>query len=190
MGKRQIEAEKTRIKLIKAAKKLFDTNNPKNIKVEDITKEAGVAKGTFYTYFKNKEDIIATISGDIFKDLKSNSFNNCESVLEKISSFLIKSIEIIKEAGLGNCKVWLSSGIDPKVVEENPGNDKLFFDLTTISEILEKNSEIEKKDTLAQNIVAQYYGSLTLWCISNGKIDPLMLIEKYCDSELKNYLEK
>ena len=43
--------------MVESAKKLIAEKGYNNTKVEDITNEAQVAKGTFYTYFKTKEDI-------------------------------------------------------------------------------------------------------------------------------------
>ena len=61
MGKRQIAAMQTRLKVIVAAKRLIEKNGFKNVTIDDITKEAKVAKGTFYTYFKRKEDVVSEI---------------------------------------------------------------------------------------------------------------------------------
>ena len=44
--------------LLENAERLFHENGFYNTTVEEITKESGVAKGTFYTYFKAKEDIL------------------------------------------------------------------------------------------------------------------------------------
>ncbi|MHB1125775.1 MAG: TetR/AcrR family transcriptional regulator [Bacillota bacterium] len=47
---------KTLQRLMKAANKVFSDKNYLDVKVADIVQEAGVAHGTFYVYFKNKED--------------------------------------------------------------------------------------------------------------------------------------
>ncbi len=51
----------TREKLIRAAIKVFSEKGFFNTKVSDIVKEAGVAQGTFYIYFKSKEEIFLKI---------------------------------------------------------------------------------------------------------------------------------
>lgn len=48
-------------KLIEAAKKLFSEKGFYSTYVDDIIKEAGVGKGTFYRNFKNKEDIFVAL---------------------------------------------------------------------------------------------------------------------------------
>lgn len=49
--------KRTRLKLLSAAAKLLDSANYSEIKVIDICKEAGCAKGTFFIYFATKEDL-------------------------------------------------------------------------------------------------------------------------------------
>lgn len=55
-------AKKTRLRLLAALARLLETSDFNAIKVLDITKEAGLAKGTFFIYFKTKEDVVAELS--------------------------------------------------------------------------------------------------------------------------------
>lgn len=48
-------------KLIGAAFELFDVKDISAVSIDEIVKKAGVAKGTFYLYFKNKPDLIAKL---------------------------------------------------------------------------------------------------------------------------------
>lgn len=48
-------------KLIAAAFDLFDNNGISAVSIDDIVKKAGVAKGTFYLYFKDKFDLISKL---------------------------------------------------------------------------------------------------------------------------------
>ncbi len=47
-----------RERLLEAGIFQVSINGIESTRVEDITKQAGVAKGTFYTYFKSKEDML------------------------------------------------------------------------------------------------------------------------------------
>ena len=47
--------------LIESATELFKTDGIKNTTVSDITGKANVAKGTFYLYFKDKDEIVNTV---------------------------------------------------------------------------------------------------------------------------------
>ena len=47
--------------LISAAFELFERNGVSGVSIDDIVKKAGVAKGTFYLYFKDKFDLISKL---------------------------------------------------------------------------------------------------------------------------------
>lgn len=53
--------EERKLEIIKTAEKLFRANGYGNTSVEAIIKKIGVAKGTFYYYFKSKEDVLEAI---------------------------------------------------------------------------------------------------------------------------------
>src|SRR5258707_13777175 len=50
-----------RAAILRAAIRLFANNGYFNSKVADIAREAGVADGTVYLYFKSKEEILHSI---------------------------------------------------------------------------------------------------------------------------------
>lgn len=60
-NKRALSAQKTKDKLFKTAMDLFSKHGYKDVTVEDITKIAGLSKGTFYTYFQSKESILLDV---------------------------------------------------------------------------------------------------------------------------------
>ncbi|MDN5303895.1 MAG: hypothetical protein PWP46_774 [Fusobacteriaceae bacterium] len=87
----------TKDKLIKSAMKLFWDKGYEGIKVEDITKEAGVAKGTFYTYFKTKDEIFISVISkmvEIFVEIiKKITFeeNKLKENIQKMVSLIYKT---------------------------------------------------------------------------------------------------
>jgi TetR/AcrR family transcriptional regulator, fatty acid metabolism regulator protein len=52
-----MKAEIRKEQILNCAKKVFSLKGYYGTQVDDIIKEAGIAKGTVYIYFKNKEDI-------------------------------------------------------------------------------------------------------------------------------------
>jgi AcrR family transcriptional regulator len=66
MGKREEKAEKTRKKLLATADRLINQRGYENVAVEDITKACGVAKGTFYNYFAQKQDLVLALGQEYF----------------------------------------------------------------------------------------------------------------------------
>ncbi|RUM50148.1 MAG: hypothetical protein DSY47_02380 [Hydrogenothermus sp.] len=63
----------TKKRLINSAVKLFSKNGYFNTKVSDIVKDAGVAQGTFYLYFKSKEEIFIYIVEEIVRKIKQQT---------------------------------------------------------------------------------------------------------------------
>lgn len=54
MTKRKMDSLKTREKIFKSAMNLFTRYGFQNVSIDDITRIAGVSRGSFYTYFKSK----------------------------------------------------------------------------------------------------------------------------------------
>lgn len=57
MGKAEENKQQKRESLLNTAFNLFTTKGIHNTSISDIVEQAGVAKGTFYLYFKDKYDI-------------------------------------------------------------------------------------------------------------------------------------
>lgn len=64
---RQKKALETREKLLKTSLDLFNKHGYEHVSIEQITKACNVSKGTFYTYFPSKYDVIL----EKFKELDS-----------------------------------------------------------------------------------------------------------------------
>ncbi len=62
---------KTRAQLLAAAKSLFARRAIESVTVDDVVKEAGVAKGTFYIHFKDLQELIATVAVELVATIDS-----------------------------------------------------------------------------------------------------------------------
>lgn len=188
MGKRQIAAQETRQNLVDAAKKLILTRGFDNFNVSDITEEAGVAKGSFYTYFKHKDDIINEVTHQSIYPLRSESLSLEGCMVEKLSHYLKEAMSQIVEYGLTSAQNWLRLGMEP-------GNvcvlNKMLLDMHVVEEILEsgvQTGELSSEtpiDALQHCIIAEFYGIVVTWCISNGQEPAMTRIEYYCKNHLK-----
>ncbi len=58
LTKRQLQAIETKKKIYDTAVQVINEKGFGNVSIEDITTRANVAKGSFYTYFKSKEDLL------------------------------------------------------------------------------------------------------------------------------------
>lgn len=64
-----LRAERTRAKLLRGARKIFERDGFVEARVTDIARAAGVAHGTFYTYFSSKEEIFKELVATLQEDL-------------------------------------------------------------------------------------------------------------------------
>lgn len=68
MKKKEI-MENHRLKILESAKELFSTKDYHQCLIEDIARKAGIGKGTFYLYFKDKKDLLAQILYKLLDEL-------------------------------------------------------------------------------------------------------------------------
>ncbi|MCV7384202.1 TetR/AcrR family transcriptional regulator [Mycolicibacter longobardus] len=64
-----VRGARTRAGLVAAARKVFERDGYLDAKLTDITKAAGCATGSFYTYFANKEEIFAAVLEQAQQDM-------------------------------------------------------------------------------------------------------------------------
>lgn len=83
MTKSEINKEKKRNYLLEAAYELFITIGFADTTITQIAKKAGVGKGTFYLYFKNKEDIRKTLIIQKSNELLNDTLNNLQKYTDK-----------------------------------------------------------------------------------------------------------
>lgn len=193
MNKRQKSAIETKRKLISAGLELIKEKGFDTINVEDITKKAGVAKGTFYVYFKRKEDIVMEISrtpfGEIADELEQ--MENAE-LFDKLRHYFRRFMEQVEFCGIQICREWIRNVIDPNNVPETMDSKKWFYDYEMLESIL-KNAKEFKEDTpielLTHIIISELYGMMLCWCMSDGKFEPLDWTDRFCDVQLTAIFE-
>lgn len=66
-----VKANDKRAAILRAATKVFARNGYFNSKVADIAREAGVADGTVYLYFKNKDDVLISLVNQMMEEFTS-----------------------------------------------------------------------------------------------------------------------
>ncbi len=60
---------RTRQTLVEATRSVFERDGFLDARITDITAKAGVAAGTFYTYFKSKEDAFAAVMQEVNEEM-------------------------------------------------------------------------------------------------------------------------
>ncbi|MCK5187546.1 MAG: TetR family transcriptional regulator [Deltaproteobacteria bacterium] len=87
-------------RIIKAALKVFAKKGFYNSRVSEIAKEAEVADGTIYLYFKNKDDILISVFETEMMKMISNmkkELSKCHDPVEKIRIFAFQHLNMITE---------------------------------------------------------------------------------------------
>jgi TetR/AcrR family fatty acid metabolism transcriptional regulator len=87
-------------KIIQAATKVFARKGFYNSKVADVAKEANVADGTIYLYFKNKDDLLISIfdeSMDAFTAEVQRRVKVVSDPVEKLRRFIQLHLDLVRE---------------------------------------------------------------------------------------------
>ena len=192
MTKRQEKALLTRQKLLDTAEDLLKTNGFNALSVDDITKTAGVAKGTFYVYFKHKEAIIAEICRGYFKKIENQITEmKDKDIITKLSLYFDNFMNAVELYGIHICREWVRSSIDPNTAPDNDDISKWQYDYNMLENILNnaiKNNELKENtpvQTLTHLVISQLYGMMTCWCMSDGTFEPKKWTKKFADIQLK-----
>lgn len=77
--------------LIEAAVKTFAQTGYHRTRIADIAREAGVADGTVYIYFENKEDILVSLFQDLmfsFVEELCSDLVKCQTANEKLAAII------------------------------------------------------------------------------------------------------
>ncbi len=104
-------------KILDTALRLFEKNGTHLVSIDEIVKGAGVAKGTFYLYFKDRYDLISTLiieKASKYMSLLSDEYKprdfgdvstSVRHYIEYISDFLQKNktLCILIEKNLNTC---------------------------------------------------------------------------------------
>lgn len=103
---KNIKKQKKR-KILEKAFELFRKNGYMDTKVEDITKALGISKGSFYTYFKTKEELLCELleskkKSEMEKYSKVKIDENPKKTLENFIKERFKSIlELLNNVDIG-----------------------------------------------------------------------------------------
>lgn len=88
------------LRIIEAATRVFARRGFYQAKVSEIAREAGVADGTIYLYFENKDDILISLFEEQMKLVLSNMREQvaaAESPAEKIKRFALCHLKLIEQ---------------------------------------------------------------------------------------------
>ncbi len=93
-----------RDRILRAAIRIFSQKGFFNSKVSDIARSAGVADGTIYLYFKNKDDLLISLfeekMAEVVSDIRAR-IGEAEGALVRLRIFIENHMDLlVREAGL------------------------------------------------------------------------------------------
>lgn len=131
-------------KIIQAATKVFADKGFYNSKVADVAKEAQVADGTIYLYFKNKDDLLISIFEecmDIFIASVKASMEGTADPVEKLKRFIQLHLELVRKNQDTAQVLQIELRQSSKFMKEYAGT-KFRDYLKIISDILEEGKRL------------------------------------------------
>ena len=198
MKKEMKEAEKE-TRLLNTAFELFTEKGIKDTSIQDIVDKAGVAKGTFYLYFKDKYEIrdilIAKKSRKLFRDaleeLRKNYISNLSDEVIFIINYVINELSKA-QALLKFISKNLSWGVYSKTVlkiyEENEEQEDSIYKLF-LKGVKENNINLKNPEVTLYMII-ELVSSTCFNSILYGDPLPIEEFKPYLYDAIRNLIEK
>ena len=187
MEKKKSARCQKRKKIIDKAWELFAKNGYEETKVEDITKDLGISKGSFYTYFATKEELLYEVLGKIKKEVIEKLENiNVDQTPEKVLEDYVKAkmnhaVKILNNMKLKAVEKHL---IDPKLrifFQELREKSTNFIKINIVEKFNSKNGNKYNTDVISEFILISIeeflYDEFVLKNLEKMKDDDLINIQ-------------
>lgn len=181
MGKLEANKKKKKDALFNTAFELFTTKGLAKTTISDIVEQAGVAKGTFYLYFKDKYDIrnklVSHKTGELFfkahEALEKSALTGFEEQIHFIIDFILTELDQNRTLLLFISKN-LAWGVFKGAFEEKmPDEDYHFYQ--SYLNLLSKNGRTYKNPELLLFTIIELVGASCYSCILYQQ--PVSLVE-------------
>ena len=185
--RRRVQEVRKEKKIIDKAWELFAKNGYEETKVEDITKDLGISKGSFYTYFATKEELLYEVLGKIKKEVIEKLENiNVDQTPEKVLEDYVKAkmnhaVKILNNMKLKAVEKHL---IDPKLrifFQELREKSTNFIKINIVEKFNSKNGNKYNTDVISEFILISIeeflYDEFVLKNLEKMKDDDLINIQ-------------
>lgn len=178
--RRQQRAEETKSSILESALHLFDERGFDAVTVEEITRTAGVSKGSFYTYFATKSDIIVAEFwkiDDYYKEYAARNFRRYTTATDRLLAFTRAQMRYVRDTvGNTNLKILyanqtLESGTSKIITNRRRHWYKI---VQSTIEMGQERGEF-RTDMDAEHMAQLFNRSIRSvfldWCISDAEFD-------------------
>ena len=186
MGKREQNAEYRRSSLLEASERLGREKGWSAVSVEDITRAAGMAKGSFYTYFSSKQALRSALEARRFRDITEQipSIALSSDPVSGTVGYMTHVLDLATAGGVQSVRRLL--GLIASTSDE-AGAD-FFFDFAQLFRIFEQQRVLRKKTPIAE--LVEVFDALTIGILASWAADPHRSEEGRRIDERLNGLEK
>jgi len=170
MPLREYKKRQKRERLLNASLQLFREKGYEQTKVADITRAAGVAKGTFFNYFPTKERVLLALGEQMLGKL--GQVNATDIFQQKTTRGKVKAMFHALAAGLDSDRALVKEMVYrglrlPDLVDNSRAQLDFRAMLVLLIEQGKRKGEIiEKADSsfVADALYTLYFQQIVIWC--------------------------
>jgi len=164
-------------RIIEAATKVFAKNGFYQSKIAQIAKEAGVADGTIYIYFENKDDILISLFEEQMKAVLDNmalQITKTDDPAEKLEIFASTHLDLIEKNKDMAEIIQVELRQSGKFMKEYK-NERFLEYIDIIGDIISEGQKrgLFKKDVIPGIAKRAFFGALDevsrFWVLSSRK---------------------
>ena len=184
-------------KIIDTTIELIKTHGADFLTVRNVCQAAEVATGTFYHYFRNKDDLLMYFIRDI-------SFDKCElktpirDISGRVCELYMNLIDRYMELGRDFMRNFYTTdnqalsaymGVTDGRFAEGTVMERCECELLSAQEngIIKKNADIH---ILSADICTIVKGCVFEWCLNDGEMDITSILDRIIGSYIQNHLNK
>lgn len=187
MGRIEEKQNKKRREIALKAIPIIDQYGFNNISISDLCKKIDLSVGSFYHYFRDKNDVIMELFSLIdsyYRNYVEEQIKNCDNKLYAIKVFCLKYGHYSIGCGLEVCR---QISLVPLISYEEQFMSKDRYMNLLLTSIIKEG--IDKKqitsqfteDQLCNLILTMVRGYCFDWCKRNAEYDIVQAIEQHCN---------
>ncbi|MCM3628210.1 TetR/AcrR family transcriptional regulator [Paenibacillus glycanilyticus] len=192
---RHLKGKATKKKIFAIAKELILSKGYNKVTVDEICEKCEISKGTFYIYYKSKEDIVRKLYRDDMSEYMDEHFgkyvqeNKDANPADKLKTFMMVALGFPSTVGEELTKLTFVVYLSLNSTETSFFSDCIKQEL--LYEAIEegRTQSLFSKDLSTEEIVNYVYSFLTgaciTWCLSEAGYDMGKESEKYVDALIK-----